>query len=126
MCLAIPARIEELKEDNLAIVCIEEFTPENAEAIEQGHEAQVTRLSISTMLLPEPPQVGDYVMVHAGFAINRMDKEEAEEIGIVTTDEPEPGRYNGKEQKNSRKPERLVKKLPFSCRKNITENDSAG
>ena len=79
MCLAIPARIEELKEDNLAIVCIEEFTPENAEAIEQGHEAQVTRLSISTMLLPEPPQVGDYVMVHAGFAINRMDKEEAED-----------------------------------------------
>ena len=77
MCLAIPARIEELKDDNMAIVCIEDFTPENAAAAEAGEEPSVTRLSISTMLLPEDPQIGDYVMVHAGFAINRMDPEEA-------------------------------------------------
>lgn len=83
MCLAIPARIEELKEDHMATVCIEEFTAENSTAISNGEDAAVTRLSISTMLLPEPPKVGDYVMVHAGFAINRMDQEEAEDTLLL-------------------------------------------
>ena len=83
MCLAIPARIEELKDDNMAVVCIEDFTPENAAAIEGGADPSVTRLSISTMLLPDAPKIGDYVMVHAGFAINRMDPEEAEDTLLL-------------------------------------------
>ncbi|HOA83717.1 MAG TPA: HypC/HybG/HupF family hydrogenase formation chaperone [Thermodesulfovibrio thiophilus] len=34
---------------------------------------------ISLMLLPEEPKIGDYVLVHAGFAINKMEPAEAEE-----------------------------------------------
>jgi hydrogenase expression/formation protein HypC len=33
----------------------------------------------SLMMLDEPATVGDYVIVHAGFAISRLDPEEAEE-----------------------------------------------
>ncbi|MBQ4132297.1 MAG: HypC/HybG/HupF family hydrogenase formation chaperone [Desulfovibrionaceae bacterium] len=83
MCLAIPARIEELKENSMAVVCVEDFTSANAAGVTEGEAASVTRLNISTSLLPEPPQVGDYVMVHAGFAINRMDPEEAEETLLI-------------------------------------------
>ena len=79
MCLAIPARIEELKENSMAVVCIEDFTADSAAAAAAGQAVPATRLTISTTLLPEPPQTGDYVMVHAGFAINRMDPEEAQE-----------------------------------------------
>ncbi|MEJ5227306.1 MAG: HypC/HybG/HupF family hydrogenase formation chaperone [Thermodesulfovibrio sp.] len=37
------------------------------------------RKQISLMLLPEEPKIGDYVLVHAGFAINKMEPDEAEE-----------------------------------------------
>jgi hydrogenase expression/formation protein HypC len=33
----------------------------------------------SLMMLDEPVTVGDYVIVHAGFAISKLDQEEAEE-----------------------------------------------
>jgi hydrogenase expression/formation protein HypC len=33
----------------------------------------------SLMMLDEPAAVGDYVIVHAGFAISKLDPEEAEE-----------------------------------------------
>ena len=60
MCLAVPARIESI----------------------EGHQAEVdvagvTR-SISVWLTPEA-QVGDYVYIHAGYAISVLDKAEAEE-----------------------------------------------
>lgn len=64
MCLAIPARIVELEPADMARVRIGESS---------------TFLSASTMLLPEPPQVGDYVIVHAGFALRVLPPEEAEE-----------------------------------------------
>lgn len=64
MCLAIPARIIELEPSDMARVRIGESS---------------TFLSASTMLLPEPPQVGDYVIVHAGFALHKLDPAEAEE-----------------------------------------------
>lgn len=83
MCLAIPARIEELKDNQMAIVCVEDFTAENAAHTAAGQNALVTRLNVSTALLPNPPQIGDYVMVHAGFAINRMDPEEARETLLL-------------------------------------------
>ncbi|KPL22472.1 MAG: hypothetical protein AMJ93_07065 [Anaerolineae bacterium SM23_84] len=60
MCLAVPARV-------LSI---------------QGHEAEVdlsgVRRVISVVLTPEVG-VGDYVLIHSGFAINVLDQEEAEE-----------------------------------------------
>lgn len=63
MCLAIPARILELEPADMARVRIGESS---------------TILSASTMLLPEPPRVGDYVIVHAGFALHTLTPEEAE------------------------------------------------
>ncbi|MBQ9407053.1 MAG: HypC/HybG/HupF family hydrogenase formation chaperone [Desulfovibrio sp.] len=64
MCLAIPARIEELQEADMARVRV-------------GNSN--TFLTASVMLLPEPPKVGDYVIVHAGFALHTLPPKEAEE-----------------------------------------------
>ena len=64
MCLAIPARIEELQEAGMARVRV-------------GNSD--TFLTASLMLLPEPPKVGDYVIVHAGFALHVLPPKEAEE-----------------------------------------------
>mgnify|MGYP000688704340 CR=1 FL=1 len=63
MCLAIPARIEELQGEGMARVRVGESQ---------------TFLTASVMLLPEEPKVGDYVIVHVGHAIGRLDTEEAE------------------------------------------------
>ena len=60
MCLAIPAKVIAI-EDDMAVV-------------ELGG---VTRWA-SLMLVPET-KVGDYVLLHAGFAIQRLDEEEAQE-----------------------------------------------
>ncbi len=61
MCLAVPSKIIEI-EDTMAIV-----------------DVMGLRKQISLLLLPEEPQIGDYVLVHAGFAINKMEPEEAQE-----------------------------------------------
>lgn len=63
MCLAIPARIEELQGEGMARVRVGESE---------------TFLTASVMLLPEEPQVGDYVIVHAGFAMHTMTPQEAQ------------------------------------------------
>ena len=66
MCLAIPAKVKELEEDGLATVDILGVTRE-----------------ISTDLTPQA-QVGDYVLVHAGFAIEVVDEEYAlETIDLI-------------------------------------------
>lgn len=64
MCLAIPAKIVEKKEDGMLLATV-------------GDGA--TRLSVSGLLLPEEPEIGDYVIVHAGFAMHKMERTEAEE-----------------------------------------------
>lgn len=64
MCLAIPAQIIEIEPADMARVRIGESS---------------TVLSASTMLLPEPPEVGDYVIVHAGFALHKLSQEDARE-----------------------------------------------
>ena len=58
MCLAIPAKIIE-KKDLLATVEVNSVTRE-----------------VSLMLLPEAA-VEDWVLIHAGFAIQTIDEEEA-------------------------------------------------
>lgn len=40
-------------------------------------EVYGARKDVSLMLLPEPVAVGDYVLVHAGFAIQKVDQEAA-------------------------------------------------
>jgi hydrogenase expression/formation protein HypC len=59
MCLAIPARIISIEEDKATV----DF-------------GGVTRV-ISLALLPDTV-VGDYVLVHTGYAIQKVDREEAE------------------------------------------------
>ncbi|MDD6650848.1 MAG: HypC/HybG/HupF family hydrogenase formation chaperone [Eggerthellales bacterium] len=61
MCLAIPAQVSEIGEDNLATVDI----------------MGVTR-QVSLDLTPAA-KVGDYVLVHAGFAIEIVDEQFAQE-----------------------------------------------
>lgn len=64
MCLAVPSKIVTI--DNL-VATIDVFG---------------ARREVSLMLLPEAARVGDYVLVHAGFAIQKIDKESVES-GIV-------------------------------------------
>lgn len=64
MCLAIPAQIVELLPSEMAKVRIGESE---------------TYITASTMLLENPAEIGDYVIVHAGFILNKLNKEEAEE-----------------------------------------------
>ena len=61
MCLAIPGEILQI-DDGVATVRI-------GESLRKA----------SLMLLPEEPRPGDYVIVHAGFALNVIDPEEAME-----------------------------------------------
>ncbi len=61
MCLAIPALIVE-KEGSKA----------------RADVGGVVR-EISLELIDRPAQIGDYVLLHAGFAIHKLEKEEAEE-----------------------------------------------
>ncbi|MGA2227445.1 MAG: HypC/HybG/HupF family hydrogenase formation chaperone [Syntrophobacteraceae bacterium] len=61
MCLAIPGEIVQI-DDGVATVRI-------GEALRKA----------SLLLLPEPPNPGDYVIVHAGFALHVVDPEEAME-----------------------------------------------
>ena len=58
MCLAVPARIID-RQDLMATVELSGVTRE-----------------VSLMLLPEA-QVGEFVLIHAGFAIQTVDEEEA-------------------------------------------------
>jgi hydrogenase expression/formation protein HypC len=59
MCLAIPARVVERLQADDAII--------DAGGVEKR---------VSLALVPEAA-VGDYVIVHAGYAISRLDPEEA-------------------------------------------------
>jgi len=60
MCLGFPGKILE-KDEFGAIVDI-----------------GGTKRDVSTMILPDEVEVGDWVMVHAGMAIAKMDPEEAQ------------------------------------------------
>jgi len=61
MCLAVPARILEIRSDGMGVA-------DHAGA----------RREISLMLLDDVA-VGDYVIIHAGFAIHKIDEAEAKE-----------------------------------------------
>lgn len=61
MCLAIPAQVRTINENNLAVVDILGVTREVA------------------LDLTPSAQVGDFVLVHAGFAIEVVSEEDAQE-----------------------------------------------
>ena len=60
MCLAVPMKVTELKPPDSAIV-----------------ESEGVSMEISIMLVKDV-KVGDFVIVHTGFAIEILDTEEAE------------------------------------------------
>lgn len=59
MCLGIPMRVVEIEGDEVVV--------------EQGG----MRIKARTDLLDEPVSIGDYLLIHAGFAIQRIDEDEA-------------------------------------------------
>jgi len=61
MCLAVPLRIVSI---------------ENLVATVDLHGV---RTGVSLLLLPEKAEAGDYVLVHAGFALQKLDEEAAKE-----------------------------------------------
>ena len=71
MCLAIPMKIASLNEDRMATVDVLGVTRE-----------------ISLNLTPQA-QVGDYVLVHAGFAIEVVDEQYAQETLDLIKEFPE-------------------------------------
>ena len=71
MCLAIPMKIASLNEDRMATVDVLGVTRE-----------------ISLDLTPQA-QVGDYVLVHAGFAIEVVDEQYAQETLALIKEFPE-------------------------------------
>lgn len=72
MCLAIPSRIIE-KDQFRAVV-----------------DVYGARREINLMLMPDEVVIGDYVLVHAGFAIQKVDETAAQEalkvIGAIIDD----------------------------------------
>ena len=60
MCLSIPSKVVEIDENNMATVDT------------MGVKRQVT-----LDLIDEKVEVGDYVLIHVGFAMNKISKEEA-------------------------------------------------
>lgn len=60
MCLALPVRIVELRENELGVVDLGGVCRE------------------ISLALVEEVQVGDYVIMHAGYALSKLDIEEAE------------------------------------------------
>jgi hydrogenase expression/formation protein HypC len=78
MCLAIPSKIVEV---------------DNFRAMVDVYGA---RREINLMLMPEEVGIGDYVLVHAGFAIQKVEQESAHESlmvisGIIEDMEKESG-----------------------------------
>ncbi len=63
MCLAIPVKIESMEGD-LAHCRVGQSE---------------TFLDVSLMLMDEAVAIGDYLIVHAGFALRKLDSKEAEE-----------------------------------------------
>ncbi len=64
MCLAIPAEINELLENDMARCRVGKSD---------------TFVTVSTMLLESPPAIGEFIIVHAGFALRKLDPAEAQE-----------------------------------------------
>ena len=58
MCLAIPSKIVKI-ENNVATIDVDGVRRE------------------ASLLLIDDPKIGDYVIVHAGFAINKINEEHA-------------------------------------------------
>lgn len=81
MCLGIPARIVALRDN-----------PHLATADILGEETV-----INIGMLEEPPAPGDYVLIHVGFAMNKIDAAQArqalEGLQLMGNNETEVGQW---------------------------------
>ena len=62
MCLAIPSKVIEIKDGDTVIV-----------------DTMGSKRLVSTMLLEEPARIGDYLLIHVGYAMQKIDEKEARE-----------------------------------------------
>ena len=60
MCLAIPSKVIKIDENNIAEV-----------------DTLGVKRVVSLDLMPEPVEVGDYVLIHVGYAMGKIDEKEA-------------------------------------------------
>ncbi|MCL4428538.1 MAG: HypC/HybG/HupF family hydrogenase formation chaperone [Deltaproteobacteria bacterium] len=60
MCLAIPSKVIEIKGGDTVIV-----------------DTMGSKRLVSTMLLEEPAVIGDYLLIHVGYAMQKIDEKEA-------------------------------------------------
>uniref|UniRef100_Q31DZ1 Hydrogenase assembly chaperone HypC n=1 Tax=Hydrogenovibrio crunogenus (strain DSM 25203 / XCL-2) TaxID=317025 RepID=Q31DZ1_HYDCU len=60
MCLSIPSKVIQLETPHVAMV-----------------DTMGVQRQVSLDLMPEPVEVGDYVLIHVGFAMNKIDQEDA-------------------------------------------------
>lgn len=87
MCLSIPSKVIEIDEQNIALV-----------------ETLGVRRKVSLDLIAEPVNVGEYVLIHVGFAMEKIDTKIAEESleiyrqiandmqnGVISDDEGDMG-----------------------------------
>lgn len=63
MCLAIPAKVIKFLDDDLVLA-------------DFGREV---RREVSTALMPDEINLGDWILIHTGYAVSKMEPEEAEE-----------------------------------------------
>ncbi|MGE4553772.1 MAG: HypC/HybG/HupF family hydrogenase formation chaperone [Desulfovibrionaceae bacterium] len=71
MCLAVPVEVTAIDDQNMATCRV--------------GDSDAT-IQASLMIVDQPVQVGDYVLVHAGFAIRRLDYEEAQQTLTILRD----------------------------------------
>ncbi len=60
MCLSIPSKIVEIDEDNMATV-----------------DTMGIKRMVSLDLMLDKVDIGDYILIHVGFAMNKIDEVEA-------------------------------------------------
>lgn len=73
MCLAIPIRVEALLPDDMARVTLNGVS------------------KIVSIALLEGVRVGDYVLIHVGYALTRLDPDEAERTLAMMREAAVPG-----------------------------------
>jgi len=62
MCLSIPSKVTHIDENNMATV-----------------DTMGVKREVTLDLIDEKVEIGDYVLIHVGFAMNKISKEEAQD-----------------------------------------------
>jgi hydrogenase expression/formation protein HypC len=77
MCLAIPIRVEDLLPDNMARVTLSGIS------------------KVVSIALVEGVRIGDYLLIHVGYALARLDPAEAERTMALMRAASAPGIQQG-------------------------------